>query len=96
MSLSSTTPLTPEAAEFVECMAQEQVRYETIGPEQREIMIEDQPSFEAALAQFQQSPLAATPGQAWLPAPDKVDEYLANCEVQCDIVPQNFDELSLP
>jgi hypothetical protein len=80
---------------FIENMAKEQLRYETIFGEQAEVLRADLPKFEAAMAQIQQSPLVAKRGQRWEPTQDNVDEYLALCDDICHLVPQDFDELSL-
>src|SRR6266436_4113269 len=87
--------LTPDQVEFVENMAREQLRYQTIINEQSEVLRTDPPELEAATARVQQSPLVAKRGQRWEPTQDKVDEYLAQCNDLCHLVPRNFDELSL-
>jgi hypothetical protein len=80
---------------WIECMAQDQLRYELIFRKQAEMLRTDQPRFDAALAKFQQSPLVAKPGQHWEPTGDGVEEYLARCNDICQTVPQDFDELSV-
>ena len=85
---------TPADAAFIEHIAQEQLRYETIFSNQAEVLRADIPNYERAMTQFKQSPLAAKPGQCWQPAEDNVDEYLAQCNAMCHSVPQDFDELS--
>ena len=85
---------TSSEADFIENMAQEQCRYETIFGEQAEVLRADPPKFEAAMAQIQQSPLVAKGGQPWEPTQDNVDEYLAYCDDICRLVPQDFEELS--
>ena len=87
--------LTPDQVEFVENMAREQLRYQTIINEQSEVLRTDPPELEAATARVQQSPLVAKRGQRWEPTQDKVDEYLAQCNDLCNLVPQDFDELNL-
>jgi hypothetical protein len=77
---------------LIECMAQDQLRYERIFTEQAEILRVDQPRYDAALAKFQQSPLLAQPGQRWEPTEDGVEEYLAGCNNICQMIPQDFDE----
>jgi hypothetical protein len=79
---------------LIERMAQDQLRYELIFTKQTEALRADQPRFDAALAKFQQSPLVATPGQRWEPSGDGVEEYLTRCNDICQMVPQDFDELS--
>jgi hypothetical protein len=83
--------------EFIEIMAKEQLRYENIFSAQAELLRTDPPNFEAAMAQIQRSPLIAKRGQPWEPTEDNVDryQYLAQCHDICQLVPQNFDELSL-
>jgi hypothetical protein len=80
---------------LIECMAQDQLRYELIFTKQAEVHRSDQPKFDAAMAKIQQSPLVVKPGQRWEPTGDGVDEYLARCDDICRSVPQDFDELSL-
>ncbi len=87
--------LTPDQVNFIENMVKELLRYETIIAEQSEVLRTDPPKLEAATVQVQQSPLVAKCGQWWEPTQDKVDEYLAQCNDLCQLVPQNFDELSL-
>jgi hypothetical protein len=81
-----------DVVDFIENMAQEQLRYDTIFGEQAEVLRADIPRFEAAMAQIQQLLLVA---KQWEPAQDNVDEYLAHCNDICCLVPQDFDELSL-
>ena len=88
-------PLTPAEVDFVENMAQQQIRYETILIDQTEILKTDQLEFDRARAQIQQSTFVAKPGQRWVPTQDKVDEHLAQCDEICRSVPRDFDELSL-
>jgi hypothetical protein len=83
---------TPAEVLFIENMAKEQLRYETIFSAQAEVLRTDRPKFEAAMAQIQQSPLIAKRGQRWEPAQDNIDEYLAQCNDICQVVPQDFDE----
>ena len=87
-------PFTPADAAFIEHVAQEELRYETIFTNQAEVLRADVPNFERAMTQIQQSPLVAKPGQCWQPAEDNIDEYLAQCNDICHLVPQDFDELS--
>src|SRR5260221_13914022 len=87
--------LTPDQVNFIENMVKELLRYETIIAEQSEVLRTDPPKLEAATVQVQQSPLVAKCGQRWEPTQDKVDEYLAQCNDLCNLVPQDFDELSL-
>ncbi|KAF8972291.1 hypothetical protein BDZ97DRAFT_1752873 [Flammula alnicola] len=82
------------AVDFVEDMAQKQIKYETIFGEQAEVLRSDLPKFDAAMAQLQKSPLVAKRGQRWEPTQDNVDEYLARCDEICHLVPQDFDELT--
>ena len=82
-------------ANFIENMAQEQIRYETIFGEQAEVLRADILRFEGAMARIQQSPLVAKRGQRWELTQDDVDEYLAHCDDICRLVPQDFEELSL-
>jgi hypothetical protein len=82
------------AVDFVEDMAQEQIKYETIFGEQAEVLRSDLPKFEEAMTQIQKSPLVAQPGQRWEPTQDNVDDYLARCDEICHLVPRDFDELS--
>ena len=88
---------TPAVLSFIEHMAEEQLRYETIFAENAEILQADEPKFDAAMAQIrvQQSPLVAKPGQLWEPTQETADEYLAYCNDICRSVPWNFNELSL-
>ena len=79
---------------LIECMAQDQLRYELIFTKQAEILRLDKPRFDKALAKFQKSPLFAQPGQHWQPTGDGVEVYLARCNEICQIMPQDFDELS--
>ena len=48
------------------------------------------------MARIQQSSLVSRAGQGWQPTRDKADEYLLHCGEICRLVPQNFDESSLP
>lgn len=80
------------AVDFVEDMAQKQIRYETIFGEQAEVLRSDLPKFEVAMAQLQKSPLVAKRGQRWEPSQDNVDEYLARCDEICHLVPRGFDD----
>jgi len=73
-------------------MAQEQFRYEMIFEEHNSVLRADPKKFEAAIAQVQQSPLVAKPGQRWEPAADGVDEYLACCNDICCSVPQDVND----
>jgi hypothetical protein len=82
------------AVDFVEDMAQKQIKYETIFGEQAEVLRSDLPKFEEAMTQIQKSPLVAQPGQRWEPTQDNVDDYLARCDEICHLVPRDFDELS--
>ena len=81
--------------EFIETIAKEQLKYETIFSAEAELLRTDPLNFEAAMAQIQQSQLIAKRGQRWEPTQDNVDWYLAQCNDICQLVPQNFDELSL-
>ena len=85
---------TPAEIEFIETMAKEQLRYETIFSTQAEWLRTDPLKFTAAMAKIKQSPLIAKHGQPWEPTPDNVDQYLAQCNDICQLAPQNFDELS--
>lgn len=94
MSLTPTET-TPTEVDFVEYIAQERVRYESIFREQAEVLRTDQDKFNQAKAQIEHSSFVAKPGQRWQPAQDKVDEYLAECDANiCRSVPCNFEELS--
>ena len=86
---------TPAEVEFIETMANEQFRYERIFIAQVELLKMDPHNFEVAMAKIQQSPLIAKRGQRWEPTQDNVDQYLAQCNDICQLMPQNFDELSL-
>jgi len=86
---------TPAVLNSIEHMAQEQLKYETIFSENAEILKADQPKFDAAMVQIQQSPLVAKPGQRWQPTQETADEYLAYCNDICRSVPRDFNELSL-
>jgi len=86
---------TAAEVDFIECMAQEQFRYEAIFEEHAQVLRADMPRFKAAMAKFQQTPLVAKFGQRWEPTQDNVDEYLAHCDDICRLVPQDIDELSL-
>jgi hypothetical protein len=88
-------PLTPTEVDFVESIAQQQIKYETIFSKQAEVLRTNPPELERVAAQLNQSPLVAKRGQRWQPTLDKVDEYLAQCDEICGIVPLNFEELSL-
>lgn len=88
-------PPTPAEVEFIEIMAKEQLRYETIFSAQAELLRTSPPDFEAAMVQIQESPLIAKRGQPWEPTEDNVDHYLVQCDDICRLVPQNFDKLSL-
>ncbi|KAF8813564.1 hypothetical protein BYT27DRAFT_7220449 [Phlegmacium glaucopus] len=81
-----------EGVDFVEDMAQKQVRYKTIFGEQAKVLRSDLPKFEAAMAQLQKSPLVAKRGQRWEPTQDNVDEYLACCDEICHLVPWDFED----
>ena len=78
--------------DLIENIAQKQFRYETIFGEQAEVLRADLPKYEAAMSQFQKSPLIAKDGQSWEPTPDKVEEYLTHCDEICGLIPQDFDE----
>jgi hypothetical protein len=91
----TTMHLTPSQFDFVEMVAKEQLRYETIFAEQAEVLRTNQPNFEVAMTQAQQSPLVDRSGKSWEPTPDNVDEYLKNCDDICQLLPQDFDEFSL-
>jgi hypothetical protein len=86
---------TPAVLSFIEHMAEEQLKYETIFTENAEILRADQPKFDAAMAEIQQSPFVAKPGQLWESTQENADEYLAYCNDICRSVPRNFNELSL-
>ena len=85
---------TPVEIEFIETMANEQFKYQTIFSAHAEWLNTDPLNFAAAMARIEQSPLIVKRGQPWEPTPDKVD-YLVQCDDICQLVPQNFDELSL-
>ena len=82
----------PAVLSFIEHMAEEQLKYETIFAENAEILKEDQFKFDVAMAQIQ---LVAKPGQLWEPTQENADKYLAFCNDICRSVPRNFNELSL-
>ena len=84
--------LTPTELEIVESLAQEHIRYEKIWHEQREILQKDQVDYTQAIEQALQSPFVAKPGQRWRPTQDMVDEYLAQCDATCRMVPHNSEE----
>jgi hypothetical protein len=83
--------LTPAEVDFVEHMAKEQFRYESIFAEQAEVLRTDPAKAKEAKAKIRASPLIADRGK-WQPAPDKVDEYLAKCDDICRMIPCDFDE----
>ena len=69
--------LTMSEIDFVENMAQEQLRYENIFQRQNEMLSVSIPKFEAAVLEFQNSsPFFAKPGQCWEPAQENVGDYL--------------------
>jgi len=80
------------AVDFIENMAQKQIRYETIFGEQAEVLGADLPKFEAAMAQLQKSPLVAKHGQRWEPTQENVDVYLARCDEICRLIPRDFHD----
>ena len=80
--------------DFIENMAKERLRYETICAEQGEVLRSDPPKFNAAVVRICQSPLIAKCSQVWKPKEDDADQYLASCDDICQLVPQDFDELS--
>jgi len=80
--------------EFIETMAQQQFRYQKIFSAQADWLRTDPSKFTAAMAQIEQSPMIAKPGQPWEPTPEKVDEFLAHCDDICQLAPQTFEELS--
>jgi hypothetical protein len=80
---------------LIERIAQDWLKYELLFTEQTKVLQTDQARSNAAQAKVLQSPLLAKPGQHWQPAADKVDEYLAHCDEMCQLVPQDFEELSL-
>ena len=87
--------LTSAELDFVEHMAQEQFRYETIFEELRKGLQTDQAKYEEAIAKTRQSPFVAKPGQCWEPTQDKVDEYLAKCDEICHSVPSDYEGFSV-
>jgi hypothetical protein len=87
--------LTSTEVDFVEHIAQEEVRYETIFEEQRKVLQTDQAKYEQAIAKVRQSSFVAKPGQRWEPTQDKVDEYLAKCYEICHSVPRDCEEFSV-
>jgi hypothetical protein len=87
--------LTSTERDFVEHMAQEQYRYETIFGEQRKVLQTDQTKYLEAIAKTRQSSFVAKPGQRWEPTQDKVDEYLAKCDEICRSDPHNYEEFSI-
>ena len=87
--------LTPAEVNYVEHIVQEKLRYEAIFEEQSKVFQADEAKFKQVIMQFQQSSFVAKPDQKWLPTPDKVDEYLAQCDNICRTVPRNDDELSV-
>jgi hypothetical protein len=86
------TTFASDVVDFIEGMAQEQLRYTTISSEQAEVLRMDLPKFDAAMTQIQQTPFV---GQLLQPTQDNADEYLAYCNNICLMIPQDFDELSL-
>ncbi|KAI9453424.1 hypothetical protein BJY52DRAFT_1289528 [Lactarius psammicola] len=78
--------------DFIEKIAQERLRYETIFGEQAEILRTDQHKFDRAMAKIQKSPLVAKHGQRWEPTQENVDKYLATCDDMCHVTPHNFDD----
>jgi hypothetical protein len=89
MSLTSTE------RDFIEHIAQEQIRYETLFAQQRDVLLTDRAKYDEAIAQTRKSHLVAKPGQGWEPTQDNVDEYLSKCDEICHSVPRNFEELSV-
>jgi hypothetical protein len=88
-------PLTPPEIELIETIATEQLKYESILSAQAEVPRTGQPNLEAAMARIQQSPLVAEHSQQWETTKDNVGQYLAQCDDICQLVPQNFVELSV-
>ena len=86
--------LTSAELDFVEHMAQEQFRYETIFEEQRKVLQTDQAKYEEAIAKTRQSPFVAKPGKCWEPTQDTGDEYLAKCDEICHSVPSDNEGFS--
>ena len=84
--------LTPTEFDIVESLAQEHIKYQIIWREQREVLQKDQVRYAQAIEQAKQSPIIAKPGQCWRPTPDKVDEYLAQCDAICRSIPHTFEE----
>ena len=80
---------------FVEHIVQEWIQYESIFEEQCKVFRADETKFKQAMTQFQQSLRVAKPSQKWLPTPDKVNKYLAQCDNVCHTVPRNDNELSV-
>ena len=86
---------TPSEVELIDTMAKEQFKYESIFSTQAKCLRTDPSNSEAAMARIKKSLLVAKPGEHWEPLPDAVEQYLMQCNDICEVVPQNFDELSL-
>lgn len=90
--------LTSAELDFVEHIAQEQIRDETIFKEQRKVLQTDQAKYMEAIAKTRatrQSSFVAKPGQRWQTPQDKVDEYLAKHDEICRSVPRDCEEFSV-
>jgi hypothetical protein len=85
-------PHTPAELELIETLAKERLRYETIFSTQAEVLRTDPANRDAAVARMRESPHVAKRGECWEPKEDDVDQYLAQCNDICQLVPQDFDE----
>ena len=84
--------MTPEQHNFVEHIAKEQIKYESIFTEQANVLQADLKGYQVAMTQIKQPPLIAKCGQCQEPPLDEVDQYLIQCDNICQIVPHNVDE----
>lgn len=85
-------PHTPAELELIETMAKERRRYEAIFSAHAAVLRTDPSNRDAAMDRMRQSALVAKRGQPWEPKEEDVDQYLAQCEDICQLVPQDFDE----
>jgi hypothetical protein len=76
---------------MIDAIARARLKYETIIEEQSQVLSSDRLAYQAAMAQFQQSPQVS---QHWEPHPGHVDQYMAYCNTICGLVPKKFDKLS--
>jgi hypothetical protein len=84
--------------DFIEDIARRRLEYEIKFEEQAKVLREELHFFQADITKIQLAPLINLSGERWAagePTPDKVDEYLAQCDELCNLVPNDLDELSL-